>query len=270
MSFIFKHNNNDFELINYGTTDNIYFKAKDVAEFLGYKNSRKAIIDHVWDINKIKAVKGSNVSLPPNYQSTTLYINESGLYQLIFASKLDVAQQFQKWVFEVLQSIRQTGAYSFNNHTVKPNLTFSIMNEYDMHKQIINFCKVQYPNILIISQAGELQNDTHDKRIKSYNMGYEAGSFDIIINNLHKKFSGFCLELKNPNGKGIVSQKQLEMQKKYEANNYKTLITNDYNKCIVEIIEYMRDTRIKCLHCNRKFKNSSTLSNHYKYFHKIN
>ena len=271
MSFNFKHNNNEFELINYGTTDNIYFKAKEVAEFLGYKNSRKAIRDHVWDINKITIDKGRNEIEQHNFQSTTLYLTEGGLFQLIFSSKMEMAQNFQRWVFnEVLPSIKRTGAYSFNNHTVKPNLTFSIMNEYDMHKQIINFCKVQYPNILIISQAGELQNDTHDKRIKSYNMGYEAGSFDIIINNLHKKFSGFCLELKNPNGKGIVSQKQLEMQKKYESNNYKTLITNDYNKCIVEIIEYMRETRIKCLHCNRKFKNSSTLSNHYKYFHKIN
>lgn len=268
--FIFKHNNNDFELINYGTIKEPYFKAKQIATFLGYIDTTQAIRKHVWDINKTTFL-GSVVLTPPNYQSTTIYINESGLYQLIFASKMDIAQQFQKWVFEiVLPSIRKTNAYQFNNHSVKPNLTFSIMNEYDMHKQIINFCKVQYPNILIISQAGELQNDTHDKRIKSYNMGYESGSFDIIINNLHKKFSGFCLELKNPNGKGIISQKQLEMQKKYESNNYKTLITNDYNRCIVEIIEYMRDSRIKCHNCKRKFKNITTLNQHLKYFHKIN
>ena len=271
MSYIFKNNNNEFTLTNYGTTDNIYFKAKEVAEFLGYTNSRKAIRDHVWDINKTTTDKGRNETFPHNYQSTTVYINESGLYQLIFASKMDIAQKFQKWVFEtVLPSIRQTGSYSFNNHSVKPNLTFKIESEYDLHKQIINFCKVQYPNILIISMAGELQNDTNEKRIKSYNMGYEAGSFDLIINNLNKKYNGFALEFKNPNGRGVVSNKQLEMQKKYEMNNFKTLITNDYNKCIVEIIEYMRDTRIKCLYCKRKFKNSLTLSNHYKYFHKIN
>lgn len=270
MSFIFKHNNNDFELINYGTTDKIYFKAKDVALYLGYKNTKQAIIDHVWTSNKSTLEFWGRDLIPQKNKYNTIYINESGLYQLIFASKMDIAQKFQKWVFEtVLPSIRKTHSFQFNNHSVKPNLTFKIDNEFDLHKHIINFCKVQYPEILLIIQSGELQ-DTQIKRSQEYYKGYQSGSFDLIIGNLNKKFNGFCIEFKNPNGKGIVSQKQLEMQKKYEANNYKTLITNDYNKCIVEIIEYMRDTRIKCLHCNRKFKNSSTLSNHYKYFHKIN
>jgi|LakMenE01Jun11ns_1017448.scaffolds.fasta_scaffold9912182_2 prophage antirepressor-like protein len=268
MSFIFKHNNNDFELINYGTIKEPYFKAKQIATFLGYIDTTQAIRKHVWDINKTTFL-GSVVLTPPNYQSTTIYINESGLYQLIFASKMDIAQKFQKWVFEiVLPSIRKTNAYQFNNHSVKPNLTFKIDNEFDLHKQIINFCKVQYPEILLIIQSGELQ-DTQLKRTQEYYKGYQSGSYDVIIGNLNKKFNGFCIEFKSPNGKGIISQKQLEMQKKYEMNGYKTLITNDYNKCIIEIIEYMRETRIKCLHCNRKFKNSSTLSNHYKFFHKI-
>ena len=118
---------------------------------------------------------------------------------------MDIAQKFQKWVFEtVLPSLRKTNAYSFNNHSVKPNLTFKIESEYDIHKQIINFCKVQYPNILLIVQSGELQ-DTKTKRCQEYFKGYEAGSFDLIINNLNKKYNRFAIEFKNPNGKGVVS-----------------------------------------------------------------
>jgi len=101
-------------------------------------------------------------------------------------------------------------------------------------------------------------------------MGYEAGSFDIIINNLHKKYNGFAIELKSPTGKGIVSDKQLTMQKKYEMNNFKTLISNDYNEIIFQIIEYMNETRIRCSFCSRKFLNSTSLKSHLTYFHKIN
>ena len=269
MSFIFKHNNTDFELINYGIKDKLYFKAKSVAQYLGYKNTKQAIIDHVWSSNKTTIELCGRDLIPQKNKYNTIYLNEYGMYQLIFASKMDIAQKFQRWVIEyVLPSIRKTGQFSLKNQTVKPNLTFKIDNEFDLHKQIVNFCKVQYPEILLIVQSGELQ-DTRNKRSQEYFKGYESVSFDIIINNLHKKYNGFCIEFKTPTGKGIISQKQLDMQKKYESNNYKTLITNDYNKCIFDIIEYMRDVRIKCIHCKRRFKNSSTLSNHYKYFHRI-
>lgn len=45
-------------------------------------------------------------------QQTTL-INESGVYSLIFSSKLETAKSFKKWVTsEVLPSIRKSGSYS--------------------------------------------------------------------------------------------------------------------------------------------------------------
>lgn len=269
MTFTFKHSNTTFDLINYGTSTNIYFKAKDVASFLGYSDTKRAIQTHVWETNKTtKLIWGGDLS-PQKFG--TIFLNESGLYQLIFGSKLEMAKKFQEWVFkDVLPQIRQTGKYQLNNHSIKPNLTFKIENEYDMHKQLINFIKVKYPQILLSIQSGELQNETQQNRIKSYNMGYEAGSFDIIINNLHKKFNGFAIELKSPTGKGIVSERQLTMQKKYEMNNFKTLISNDYNETIFQIIEYMNETRIRCSYCSRKFKNSTSLKSHLTHFHKIN
>ena len=84
-----------------------YFVGKDVAEVLGYSNSRKAIADHVDSedkgVTKCYTLGGT--------QQTTI-INESGLYSLILASKLPTAKKFKRWVtHEVLPAIRKHGAY---------------------------------------------------------------------------------------------------------------------------------------------------------------
>lgn len=84
-----------------------YFVGKDVAEVLGYSNSRKAIADHVDSedkgVTKCYTLGGT--------QQTTI-INESGLYSLILASKLPTAKKFKHWVTsEVLPAIRKHGAY---------------------------------------------------------------------------------------------------------------------------------------------------------------
>ena len=86
---------------------------------------------------------------------------------------------------------------------------------------------------------------------------------------MHKSYTGFALELKTPNGKGVVSDNQLKMKENYELNGFKTLISNNYDEVITSIIEFMRDTRVKCPHCNGKFKSSKTLKNHLKGFHRI-
>jgi prophage antirepressor-like protein len=267
---IFNFDNQTFTLTNYGTADNIYFKAKDVALFLGYVDTDKAIRQHVWDINKTTLKNNPAILAGSKYHINTIYVNEAGLYQLIFGSKMPYAEQFQRWVFDVISKIRKTGQYKVNeNKIVKANLTFNIQTEYDLHTQLINFIKVKYPNILLTIANGELQNDTFENRKKSYLTGYTPGTFDIIINNLHKHFSGFAIELKSPKGTGIISEAQKLMEQKYKLNGFKTLISNDYNECIFQIIEYMRDVRIKCPHCCGKFKTNNSLNNHLISFHKI-
>lgn len=87
--------------------DEPWFVGKDVADILGYSNSRKALSDHVDDEDK--GVTKSD-TLGGN-QNTTI-INESGLYSLILKSKKPEAKQFKRWVTsEVLPTIRKHGAY---------------------------------------------------------------------------------------------------------------------------------------------------------------
>lgn len=87
--------------------DECWLVGKDVAEILGYKNTRKAILDHVdiedKGVTKWDTIRGS--------QEVTI-INESGLYSLALRSKLPNAKAFRRWVTsEVLPQIRQTGGY---------------------------------------------------------------------------------------------------------------------------------------------------------------
>lgn len=84
-----------------------WFVGKDVAAALGYKDTAKAIKAHV-DTDD----RGVGEMPTPFGEQDMTIINESGLYSLIFGSKLNSARRFKHWVTsEVLPSIRKTGAY---------------------------------------------------------------------------------------------------------------------------------------------------------------
>ena len=88
---------------------NPWFVGKDVANKLGYSNTRKAILDHVDTDDKKDGVTIRD-SIGRNQKPTI--INESGLYSLVLSSKLPSAKRFKKWVTsEVLPAIRKHGAY---------------------------------------------------------------------------------------------------------------------------------------------------------------
>jgi len=89
----------------------LYLVGKDVANILGYANSRKALNDHVDDEDK----GVTNRYTLGGKQEITI-INESGLYSLILKSKMPNAKKFKRWVTsEVLPSIRKHGAYLTSN-----------------------------------------------------------------------------------------------------------------------------------------------------------
>ncbi len=86
-----------------------WFVAKDIALALGYAKPENAVAQHVEKEDKTSTLFQGSGS---NYKSKTVIINESGLYALIFGSKLDSAKAFKHWVTsEVLPSIRKTGKY---------------------------------------------------------------------------------------------------------------------------------------------------------------
>ena len=217
--------------------------------------------------------KGGPKSGPPseiNYQRSTIYINESGLYTLIFTSKLKSAKFFMKWVTsKVLPSIRKTGSYVMPidvGHKFNNALTFKIENETDLHVKVVSFLKKRYPHSLFTVTLGENQ-DTAFKRIDSFMKGYLRVTPDLIINNLHKHYTGFFIEFKSPKG-GLLSPDQSKMLLQYRNNNFKIIVGNDYDHIIEQIIEYFTDVRIKCSFCPRRFISPQSLRNHINGFHK--
>lgn len=85
-----------------------WFAGKDVAASLGYKDTSDALKKHVADDDKLTRC------FTDSGQNRQMYvINESGLYSLIFGSKLESAQKFKHWVTsEILPSIRKNGIYA--------------------------------------------------------------------------------------------------------------------------------------------------------------
>ena len=88
-----------------------WFSGKDIAVSLGYENTKDAIKKHVFEEDKSVFQRSQFATLEiPNRGMT--FVNESGLYSLIFGSKLESARKFKHWVTsEVLPSIRKTGQY---------------------------------------------------------------------------------------------------------------------------------------------------------------
>lgn len=103
---IFSFENNAVRTL--GAPESPLFVAVDICSSLGYANSSKAIKDHVDPEDLIK----SEIIDKLNRIQTVNCVNESGLYALIFGSKLESAKRFKRWVTsEVLPAIRKTGRY---------------------------------------------------------------------------------------------------------------------------------------------------------------
>lgn len=130
--FYFKDDNND-----------IWFKGRDVAKILGYKDTKDAIQQHIDKEDKISYKNlGGVFHSPPqkgitniegsilNIKPDTVFINESGLYSIMMTSKLPKAKEFKRWITkEVIPSIRKTGSYSLIN---KPDVKLlPDLNEFE-------------------------------------------------------------------------------------------------------------------------------------------
>lgn len=174
--FIFRENDTDVAktIEIYGTPDEPWFKGAQIDDVLGYLDTSKAIYEHVdvddkKQFNEIKKNIGTSwISIEKNKggeithleknivpfqgeQSThlekskknyihpqTIFINESGLYSLMFKSNMHYAKQFQRWVVkEVLPSIRKTGSYDISQ-TKQHNLPKMIM--YDINDYTGKHC----------------------------------------------------------------------------------------------------------------------------------
>ncbi|CDC34438.1 BRO-N domain-containing protein [Anaerostipes sp. CAG:276] len=172
-------NNDEFGEIRTVTINNEpWFVGKDVATALGYKNTKDALISHV-DKEDRRIIQRSEIAtienhipkeaFPVNFISAEIpprgltAINESGLYALIFGSKLSNAKKFKHWVTsEVLPSLRKTGSYKIQKELdVDERLKVMKMNaQTRMAQTFLKLANVDtlsetYKNVLV-SKASEV------------------------------------------------------------------------------------------------------------------
>ena len=127
---VFKFHDSDVRTVL--IDDEVYFAGKDVAETLGYKDTKNALKQHVYDEDKM----GWQITTPSRGNQTVTVINESGVYALVFGSKLPRAKEFKHWVTsEVLPSIRKTGGYKMPT-TPEEMIDLLLQNSSNANKRI--------------------------------------------------------------------------------------------------------------------------------------
>lgn len=170
--------------------DDPWFVGKDIAVALGYNNPQKAIRDHVDEQDR-----GVNEMDTPGGKQPIIIINESGLYSLIFSSKLESAQRFKHWVtHEVLPSIRKHGMYMTDNllETAIANPDFVIGLIQNMKAEKEKSAALQMQNKQLCEKNEEMQP--------------KADYFDDLVAwNFAVCFRGTAKELRIPERKFIKS-----------------------------------------------------------------
>ena len=122
----------------------VWFKAKEVAQILGYKNTEKAIERHVSENHKITFLLNCQCethgqvikSCPPETGGQVqgrcvIFVHEPGFYELVFRSRLPTAKMFREWVFDkVLPSIRKYGYYRMIDSRIKQRVIIDGVKYY--------------------------------------------------------------------------------------------------------------------------------------------
>lgn len=131
--------------------------AREVALALGYKNPNDAILRHVDAEDKVlirnSMIDSNFTGIKKLNNAGETFINESGLYSLIFNSDLRSAKKFKKWITsDVLPQIRRTGAYNPNQIALideekvkliveKLSMEYMINNKTDKVKETIKYLR---------------------------------------------------------------------------------------------------------------------------------
>lgn len=165
--------------------DDPWFVGKDIAVALGYAKPENALSAHVDEQDKTTTLIQGDGS---NYKSKTTIINESGLYSLIFSSKLESAQRFKHWVtHEVLPSIRKHGMYMTDNL-----LETAIANPDFVIGLIQNMKTEKEKNVALQTQNKQLCE-------KNEEMQPKADYFDDLVAwNVSTNFRSTAKELRIP------------------------------------------------------------------------
>lgn len=210
--------------------DKPYFVGKDIASALGYSNTNDAIVQHVDNEDKIMGSQNTTPSIKDTLgrEQYPTWINESGLYSLVFSSKLQIAKTFKHWVTsEVLPAIRETGGYNTNvpkTFAEALRLAADQQEQLEQQKALIEqqAPKVAFANAIEASKSSCLVGEL--AKIITQN-GYEIGQnrlFEWLRNNGYLGTKGERYNI--PNQK-YIEQGLFDLKKGVHSGNNGVLHT---------------------------------------------
>lgn len=220
-----------------------YFVGKDIAEALGYAKPENALAAHVDGEDKTTTLIQGTGS---NYKTNATVINESGVYALVFSSKLPNAKQFKHWVTsEVLPTIRKHGAYM-----TPETLEKALLNPDGMIKVLQALKEEQNKNKTLVKENSALsvQNETYRPKAEYFDqlvdrklltnftdtakeLGVQRKKFldflfahKYIYRNKHGVIKPYAQYADTDAGEGLFHIKEC-MNEKTDWNGIQTLVT---------------------------------------------
>ena len=226
-------NNEEFGQVRTINIDSdVWFVGKDVATALGYSNARDALVKHVEAEDKGVAkcdTLGGKQDL--------VIVNESGLYSLIFGSRMENARRFKHWVTsEVLPAIRKTGHFEMEHYS--PEMQAILMHDKKLIKMDERVTSLE--NMMTIDYAQQQA------------LG-EAVNY-VVIDALGGKESDAYKEI----GKKVFSECNRDLKRYFRVNARNNVQKKRFNEAI-EYVQHWQpctNTQIAIKECNSQDVNN--------------
>ena len=242
---ILKYNNNNIDFV-IDFNGLIWFKFLSICKILNYKSSKDTLRDHIFTENKIK-LKNLKLIFKKHEHGDTIYINEFGLYNLLFKSKMKKAVEFQYWIVnDVLPKLRKFGKYEVNK---KIKLKLKNLNNKIKQLQISNnilknnMTKNKYPiggHVYVI----------YDETVNKYKIGYTNN----LKNRLKVYNTGKANNIDYAYYKKSKCAYEIELCVKALLNKYIYKSNKEFYNCsldkIIEAISKCLKVEKKCSKCN--------------------
>lgn len=225
-----------------------WFVGKDVADILGYSNSKDALSKHVEAEDKQIIQRSQNTTLDIPNRGLTI-INESGLYSLILSSKLPQAKEFKRWVTtEVLPTIRKHGAYLTDSKIeevlLSPDTIINLATQLKEERQKVNSLQIALEESqkqaryldLIIESKGALRVSQI-----AQDYGMTANKLNKVLYELgvQHKVNGQWILYKRHMGKGYTDSHTFDFKDKngYPRTNVSTTWTQKGRLFLYELLK---------------------------------
>jgi len=273
-------NNNDFFLkifnnilkinekeiiILFDNDGDIWFSLKDLIILLEYTNVKNAV--RTIDINEKNKMKYENLrgtsALAPlkNIQPHQLFINESGLYELLLKSNKPIAKLYmEKYTQEIMPIIRKTGKYIMNEKD-KQKLN-ELNTTIDNYKHEMTYYNDKYKftpsenGYLYINQNNSIKDGKnitcfkigYAKDMKKRLSGYKVGNFK------HKLLCYIPLDINRGDVEKCVKIKMKPHLLKLTTDTVCYTTLKDLKNEILECIEQIKTHICHCTICKKEYK----------------